>query len=370
MDNLPAMIPLASIVFASYALILLWLAAGLIRLPRPHLASSPPPFLSVIVAARDEAVHLETCLEALSRQEYPGEWELFIIDDQSVDRSPDIAREAAARHPGWHTAGNDFVGRWRSSKKGALETAFLRARGELLLFTDADCTPPPQWLAGMAAAMGSESVLCAGFSPLVAPDASRLWRAFLLVDTLAAALVAAGGIGHGRGITCSGRSLACRRHILSEIGGYDALPDTLSGDDDFLLQAVASSGRHRLIYALAPSTAVPAQGPSGWRAFIRQKRRHLSAGSRYKLPIQLGYTLFHSANLLLWSTPLVGLIHRPLLLFLPAKIILDGLVLFLWSSRLHQPFSLAGLLAWEPLFPVYHLVAFPRCGEEISWKTR
>ena len=362
------MIALASIVFASYALILLWLAAGLIRLPRLRPAVSPPPSLSVIVAVRDEAGHLETCLEALSRQEYPGEWELFIIDDQSTDRSPEIARETAARYPGWHAAGNDFIGRWRSSKKGALETAFRCARGELLLFTDADCTPPPQWLAGMAAAMAPGSALCAGFSPLAAPDAPQLWRAFLQVDTLAAALVAAGGIGHGRGITCSGRNLACRRQILMELGGYDALPDTLSGDDDFLLQAVARFGS-RLTYALASSTAVPAQGPSGWRAFIRQKRRHLSAGGRYHLPAQLGYALYHGTNLLLWASPLAGLIHRPLLLLLPAKLLLDGLLLRFWSSRLHQPFSLAGFLAWEPIFPLYHLIAFPRRGEEISWKT-
>jgi len=363
------MIALASIVFAAYALILFWLAAGVIRLPRPVAAPASHPAVSIIVAARDEAEHLEVCLEALSGQEYEGEWELFIIDDQSVDRTPAIARAAVEQHPGWHAAGNRFIRRWKSSKKGALETAFRQARGEWLLFTDADCTPPPRWLAGMAAAMTHETSLCAGFSPLVAPASTPIWRAFLQVDTLAAALVAAGGIGHHRGITCSGRNLACRKQTLQEIGGYAALPDTLSGDDDFLLQAIARSVSHRLTYALAPHTAVPAQGPSGWRAFIRQKRRHLSAGIHYDLTARFGYGLYHGANMLLWSAPLAGLIHRPLLLLLPAKFLLDGLLLLFWSARLRRSFTLSGFLVWELLYPLYHLIAFPRRGEEISWKT-
>jgi cellulose synthase/poly-beta-1,6-N-acetylglucosamine synthase-like glycosyltransferase len=323
----------------------------------------------VIVAARDAADTLAKCLAALHAQEYEGDWELFVIDDHSKDDTLAMAREAASGHPDWHVLATGQATRWLSRKKGALETAFQHARGDLLLLTDADCTPPPSWLAGMAAAHRPVDALCAGFSPQQAPGSSRLWQDFLHADSLAAALVAAGGIGHGRGITCTGRNLSCRRQALAEIGGYAALPDTLSGDDDFLLQILARSRTHSISYAIASDTAVPALGPANWRDLILQKRRHLSAGIRYSLPLRLGYFLYHSTNFVLWSALLIAPFYNPLLILpLAVKVLFDGAALGFWSRKLFQSLSLGGLLAWELFSPLYHLAAFPWPGKEIPWK--
>ncbi|HOT96051.1 MAG TPA: glycosyltransferase [bacterium] len=361
------MILTISIIFSLYLLIIAWLLYGILRLRRPPAPVSLPS-LSVMVAARNEGAFLGECLEALSAQDYAGDWEVLIVDDGSSDATRAIARAGVERHPRWQLLGNDYPERWRSRKKGALESALRRARGEYLLFTDADCTPPPAWVAQMAAVLASGAAVCVGFSPLTASGAPPLWRAFLHTDALAAALVAAGGIGHGRGITCTGRNLACRREALSRIGGYAALPDTLSGDDDFLLQKIAQLPGETLTYLLTPQGAVPARGPAGWRALLGQKRRHLSAGSRYTRPVQLGYFIFHSANALLWSLLFLAPLFRPWLLgFLAAKILLDGLALLVWSIRLQQPFHPGGFLLWEGLFPLYHLFAWPRPGQEISW---
>ncbi len=361
------MILTISIIFSLYLLIIAWLFCGILRLRRPPIPASLPS-LSVIVAARNEGALLGDCLAALGAQAYGGDREVLIVDDQSCDATRAIASAAVARHPGWRLLDNTHPGRWQSRKKGALESALRQARGEYLLFTDADCTPPPAWMAGMAAALAAGATACAGFSPLTAPEAPPLWRAFLHTDTLAAALVAAGGLGHGRAITGTGRSLACRRAALSAIGGYAALPDTLSGDDDFLLQRLATAPGGKLTYQLAPEAAVPARGPANWRTFRRQKRRHLSAGARYTRPVQLGYLLFHGTNLLLWSLLLLAPFLRPsLLLFLAAKILLDGLALWFWSSRLRQPFHPGGFFLWQVLFPLYHLFALPPLGPEVSW---
>jgi poly-beta-1,6-N-acetyl-D-glucosamine synthase len=368
LDILPGMLVLFSIAFAAYALIVLWLLQGLIRLPHAKEGASLPG-VTVIVAARDESAHLKDCLDALARQEYAGEWEVWIIDDQSRDETLAIARKAALDHPNWHATENDHTETWHSSKKGALETAIRRARGELLLLTDADCTPPALWISGMVAALSPQIGFSAGFAPLRAPAAPVWWQEFLRVDALAAAMVAAGGIGHGCGITCAGRSLACRRSALEEIGGYAGLPDTFSGDDDFLLQAIARCKKWRMAYALEPQIAVPSLGPPDWRAFLLQKKRHLSAGTSYNRPAQAGYLIFHAANGLLWLAALFSPLFNPAwALLLLLKVVLDGITLIFWSNKLRQPFPLAGFFAWEFLFPLYHLLAFPRPGRETPWK--
>lgn len=350
-----------------YLAILGWLLLGTLRIGRlPESVDSPS--LDILVAARNESGRLELCLEALARQNYAGPWQVWVIDDHSSDATRSAAAAAANRHANFHLLDSDLPQRWKSRKKGALATAVQKSNAEVLLFTDADCTPPPGWAAAMARALTPPGRLCAGFSPLQAAGASALWQKFLDVDTLTAALVAAGGIGHGTGITCTGRSLGCRRQTLDQIGGHAALPDTLSGDDDFLLQAAAAHSPQGLTFLLGPETAVPAAGPAEWAAFIRQKRRHLSAGQAYGRRVQVGYLAYHLANAALWAGLCAApLVHPALALGLAVKIAADSLTLHSWSRRLGRRLPLAGVLLWEFLYPLYHLLALPAPGKEITW---
>lgn len=350
-----------------YLAILGWLLLGTLRIVPPP-ASEESPSLDIFVAARNESGRLERCLDALARQVYAGPWQVWIIDDHSSDATRTIAAAAASRHANFHLLRSEYPQRWKSRKKGALATAVQNSDADVLLFTDADCAPPQGWAAAMAAALTPPGRLCAGFSPLHAANSSALWQQFLDVDTLTAALVAAGGIGHGVGITCTGRSLGCRRQTLAQIGGHAALPDTLSGDDDFLLQAAAAHSPHGLTFLLSPETAVPAAGPAGWTAFIRQKRRHLSAGQAYRPGLQAGYLAYHVANAALWAgLCLAPLLHSALALGLAVKIGADSLTLRFWSRRLGRPLPFAGILLWEFLYPLYHLLALPVSAKETRW---
>jgi glycosyltransferase involved in cell wall biosynthesis len=100
--------------------------------------------LTVIVPARNEEDCLAGCLESLVSQsdeffKLGRDWELIVVDDDSSDRTADIARgfdgvtviPADKLEPGW-------VG-----KNNAVWTAAKRARGRWLLFTDADTIHEP-----------------------------------------------------------------------------------------------------------------------------------------------------------------------------------------------------------------------------------
>lgn len=68
---------------------------------RPHIEDEAPPELqswppiAAIVPARNEADHVETALRSLLAQNYPGEFGIALIDDQSDDRTGEIARQLA-----------------------------------------------------------------------------------------------------------------------------------------------------------------------------------------------------------------------------------------------------------------------------------
>ena len=95
--------------------------------------------LSVIVPARNEADVLRPCLESLLVQSEEGfavgdDWELLLVDDGSTDATRSIALafagvtvlDPAPLESGW------------TGKANAVWTAAKKARGEWLLFTDAD----------------------------------------------------------------------------------------------------------------------------------------------------------------------------------------------------------------------------------------
>jgi len=111
------------------------------------------PFeLSVIIPARNEERSLPECLASLLAQSERGfalgqQWELILVDDESEDRTAEIAAEAAAAHPGVRviqappldlSERGGFTGKNNACWAGA-----QAAKGAWLLFTDADTVHEP-----------------------------------------------------------------------------------------------------------------------------------------------------------------------------------------------------------------------------------
>jgi glycosyltransferase involved in cell wall biosynthesis len=109
--------------------------------------NQPDLDLSVIIPARNEERSLPACLASLLAQSEPGfalgqQWELILVNDASTDRTREIAAEAAAGNHGVTlfdappldlSASGGFTG-----KNNACWTGAQAARGQYLLFTDAD----------------------------------------------------------------------------------------------------------------------------------------------------------------------------------------------------------------------------------------
>ncbi|NIA29653.1 MAG: glycosyltransferase, partial [Actinobacteria bacterium] len=282
------------------------------------------PDISIIVPVRDGEETISQCVNALVVQDYPGKkLEILVVDDHSRDRSLEITKKLASQYSFVKVLENEKNENWASSKKSALETAVANASGSILLFTDADCVAPRTWAKAMVPRFSMETGLVAGFSPQRAAG-KKSWNGFLFLDTLAAAFVAAGSIGWGRGITCAGRNVAVRTETLHDVGGYESTPDSLSGDDDFLLQTISKNPNWQVGYCFDPASFVNAEGPKNLKHFIRQKQRHISAGKHYSFYAQLGFGLYHFLNYLLWISAFVGVfVDAGLIVPLAIKVIVD-----------------------------------------------
>jgi GT2 family glycosyltransferase len=112
------------------------------------------PQISVIVPTHDRPESLARCLAALDAQTARDSMEVLIVDDgsrfEAVERA--VRRFAGCRH-------------LRAPRRGAAASrnaGAAAARGSLLLFTDDDCVPRPDWAATLATPLGEDAVAVAG----------------------------------------------------------------------------------------------------------------------------------------------------------------------------------------------------------------
>jgi mycofactocin system glycosyltransferase len=107
------------------------------------------PFVSVIIPVRNRPEEIASCLQSLSRLDYPMEKiEVIVIDDASDDNTPDVVSTFPVH---------------LITLKGHRQASFCRnlaaqrARGEILAFLDSDCVADPLWLRELIPAFSDPS---------------------------------------------------------------------------------------------------------------------------------------------------------------------------------------------------------------------
>ncbi len=138
------------VLLASIAGLGLDLLLGLGRLRRlvesAPRAESGAPLVSIVVAAKDEARGIETAARSLLAQRYPS-FEIVAVDDRSSDETGAILDRLSQADPRLRVVHVHELPPGWLGKNHALSVGAAAARGEWLLFTDADVVMEPDTLA-------------------------------------------------------------------------------------------------------------------------------------------------------------------------------------------------------------------------------
>jgi cellulose synthase/poly-beta-1,6-N-acetylglucosamine synthase-like glycosyltransferase len=263
--------------------------------------------VSIILCAHNELDNLRELVPILLRQDYPAGFELVLIDDRSQDDTYLYAQQLSQYYSDRFrlvTVTNTPAG--FSPKKYALTLGIKSARYGRLLFTDADCRPVTyDWLRlmqrGFAQKNGADIVL--GFSGYV--EAPGLLNQLIRYETLLTAAQYLGLAWAGRPYMGVGRNLAYAKATFHSTKGFASHIRRLSGDDDLFVQDAVAAGAHAAVVADldAQTVSLPAEN---WGAWWRQKRRHLSAGGRYRAADRRRLALFMGSNVLFYAlTPAI-----------------------------------------------------------------
>lgn len=124
-----------------------WIPAGIWLMTKRHaftvLASvpveddSPLPAVSIVIPARNEERNLEQALESVMTLDYP-DLEIIVVNDRSTDRTGALLDTMAERDPRLTVVTIQSLPAGWIGKPHALHVGAQQARGEFLLFTDAD----------------------------------------------------------------------------------------------------------------------------------------------------------------------------------------------------------------------------------------
>jgi len=101
------------------------------------------PDVSVVIAAYDAECTLPATLAACRAQDFAGSLEVIVVDDGSRDRTREMAEAAGVR----------VVSQSNSGPAGARNSGWREARAPIVLFTDSDCVPRPDWVRRLAGAI-------------------------------------------------------------------------------------------------------------------------------------------------------------------------------------------------------------------------
>ncbi len=125
------------------------------------MAEKTPPYLSVVIPAYNEAENikdgsLQKVYDYLSRQKYS--WEVLVVNDESTDDTLPLARKFAKAHNNFYVLAEPHRG-----KGGTVIAGMLKAKGEIVLFTDMDQATPlgefdkfiPKFKKGYSVVIGS-----------------------------------------------------------------------------------------------------------------------------------------------------------------------------------------------------------------------
>lgn len=191
------------------------------------------PFVSVMVAAKNEEAVIERLVKTLCQVSYPSDrYELWVIDDNSVDRTPAILADLAEQYPQlrvFHRASEATGG-----KSGALNQVLPLTRGDIIAVFDADAQVTPDLFLRVLPLFERSEIGAVQVRKQITNVSRNAWVQGQMVEMALDAFwqqqrIALGGIGELRG---NGQFV--RRVALNQCGGWNE--ETITDDLDLTLR--------------------------------------------------------------------------------------------------------------------------------------
>lgn len=206
------------------------------------------PFISVVIPACNEEEYISRCLCSVVNLDYPSEqYEVIVVNNNSSDKTREIV-------------GRDFpmvrlIDEPRQGVVFARICGTAEARGEIIAYTDADCTVPTDWLTRIAAAYTDPAVVAVG-GTISYQETSLLSRQQLVGYWLDSRIY------H----VMTGQNMSFRTRAYHACGGFNEQVNL--GEDHYISQQLKKVGRVVVLHGNAITTSLRRQRSTDWFIYM------------------------------------------------------------------------------------------------------
>ena len=351
------------ILLVFYAFIMLLFAIAWRKLVLTKSKSQNEKTISVIVAARNEAHNIPNLLESISQQNYPRHlFEIILVDDHSSDETVRIAKQINIPNLLIEEIPESFHG-----KKAALKYAAYKAKGELLLFTDADCTMGANWISSFADAFEQSKVQLIAGPVMISGKA--IWEEVQALEFMSLVHSGAGAIASQKPIMLNGANLCIRKSTY--LKHIESLNETWrSGDDMFLMLSLKKEYPRSIYFLKNKKAIVTTQAQPTFSSFFAQRARWAGKASAYRD----FWVVFVSALIMLTNLWIIFTFlfkaWNAMFLALTVKTIADSILLIQATKFYNRSELLVYIIPLQLIYPFYVLISIALTTFPVTWKGR
>jgi chlorobactene glucosyltransferase len=339
------------------------------------------PLVSVIIPARNERRNIERCVRSILTSTY-APLEVIVVNDHSTDGTGELARAIAAIEERLRVIDAPDLPEGWFGKQWACATGARAARGELLLFTDADTRHGDDLIVRSVNAMRddrAEMLTIAGHQEM-----HSFWERVIQPQLFAMLSVRFGGTDHVshakrvEDVIANGQFILVRRDAYDDVGGHESVRDQVA-EDLMMAQAFFRAGKRRLMMIGVHQFSTHMYASlseliNGWRKNIYAGGRHSVLGGalgRAAYPfILLAVPLVGLLPVVSWPLALAGLLSSAWMIWSTLSF---GITLLFWAAIYRftgEPIAYALLYPLGLAMLFYIAVGAVLRGRRVEWKDR
>ncbi len=328
------------------------------------------PFVSIIIAARNEEKNIGLCLQSLIRQTYPAaKFEVIITNDHSTDSTVQVIHSMKMDNIRLLNL-QDFTENREinSYKKKSIETALQFSKGELIITTDADCIVPEKWIETMVAFYKEKDpVFIAAPVSLNSSSSGKkigenLLGIFQSLDFMTLQGITGASVSKKFHSMCNGANLAYRKDVFYEVNGFEGIDEIASGDDMLLMHKIREVYPDRIEFLKSADVIVETSPEKTLGGFLNQRIRWASKADKYTdKKITFVLLLVYFLNAWIFILGISSFFFQNVFYLFVVSIILKTIAELFFLFPLADFFERRKLLWWfipaQPFHIIYTLIA-------------
>lgn len=238
-----------------------------------ELNDNEAPFVSIIIPTLHEESNIERCLISLKNLDYP-KYEIIVVDGGSSDRTVEIARNYADKVIVDPSLPEGWIG-----KSYGCHLGYEAARGDILLFTDADTVHHPTSLRTFVGQLlGSDAALLS----LLPYQISKKWHEYLTSFYFFFSFLAGGPLSEisnpykQDAFMAIGQYLLFTREGYEKIGGHLAVSSSIV--EDIALAKLVKENKLKLLFLPSTRLVTCRMYPESFRDFYQGFKKSIYGG--------------------------------------------------------------------------------------------